>query len=490
MKAILVMFDSLNRRALSTYGATGVATPNFDRLARRSLTFDNSYCCSMPCMPARRDFHTGRPNFLHRSWGPLEPYDWSVPQMLGEHGVYTHLISDHHHYWEEGGANYHARYTSWENVRGQEGDNFLGQVAEVPPPEDGFGQEMLDTPYGRQYRRHEPVVSRPEMYPANLTFAKGLDFIDRNARQDNWLLHLEAFDPHEPFLCLDEHLNADREFFANYKGRRSNWPVYGAVKESAEEVEYVRRMYAALVRMCDQQLGRVLDAMDRHGLWEDTLLVVWTDHGFLLSEHGLWGKNDPPLYNEVCHTPFFVWDPRQGKAGERRQALVQPSIDLGPTLLRAFDLEVPAEMLGKDLTPVLAADNPVRTSGIFGYFAHWVNLTDGRYVYMRGREAGRDLHRYSINCSMMREPYPREWFGPELELSEPFKFTRGCRLLKMRTPVPKGLPTLLFDLHADPRQEHPIQDPVVEARLGEELRRHLQAVEAPPEQFASLGLPS
>ncbi len=71
MKAIMIMFDSLNQHMLPPYGCEWVHAPNFERLAGRCATFDNSYVGSMPCMPARRDLHTGRYNFLHRSWGPL-----------------------------------------------------------------------------------------------------------------------------------------------------------------------------------------------------------------------------------------------------------------------------------------------------------------------------------------------------------------------------------------------------------------------------------
>ena len=105
MKAIMVMFDSLNRHMLPPYGAKGIHAPNFERLAKRTVTFDNAYVGSMPCMPARRELHTGRLNLLHRSWGPLEPFDDSMPALLSEKGMYTHLISDHAHYWEDGGAN-------------------------------------------------------------------------------------------------------------------------------------------------------------------------------------------------------------------------------------------------------------------------------------------------------------------------------------------------------------------------------------------------
>ena len=89
MRAVMVMFDSLNRQMLPPYGCDWTVAPNFQRLAERTVTFDNCYAGSMPCMPARRELHTGRHNFLHRSWGPLEPFDDSVFEMMKKSGVYT-----------------------------------------------------------------------------------------------------------------------------------------------------------------------------------------------------------------------------------------------------------------------------------------------------------------------------------------------------------------------------------------------------------------
>ena len=80
MRVVFLLFDSLNRHVLAPYGGKRVATPNFSRLAERAITFDRHYVGSLPCMPARRDLHTGRLSFLHRSWGPLEPFDNSVPE--------------------------------------------------------------------------------------------------------------------------------------------------------------------------------------------------------------------------------------------------------------------------------------------------------------------------------------------------------------------------------------------------------------------------
>ena len=102
MRTVFLLFDSLNRLSLGPYGAKTVETPNFDRLADRSVTFDNHYVGSMPCIPARRDMQTGRLSFMHRSWGPMEPFDNSFPEILEEAGVYSHLITDHLQYFRDG----------------------------------------------------------------------------------------------------------------------------------------------------------------------------------------------------------------------------------------------------------------------------------------------------------------------------------------------------------------------------------------------------
>lgn len=79
MRAVTIMYDSLNRKYLPCYGKEDIVAPNFKRLEEKSVVFDNAYAGSLPCMPARRELHTGRYNFLHRSWSPLEPFDESMP---------------------------------------------------------------------------------------------------------------------------------------------------------------------------------------------------------------------------------------------------------------------------------------------------------------------------------------------------------------------------------------------------------------------------
>ena len=92
MRAIMLMFDTLTRNFLPNYGCDFTIMPNFKRLEDKCTTFDEFYGGSMPCMPARRELHTGKYNFLHRGWGPLEPYDVSCIQQLKNNGVYTQII--------------------------------------------------------------------------------------------------------------------------------------------------------------------------------------------------------------------------------------------------------------------------------------------------------------------------------------------------------------------------------------------------------------
>ena len=154
MKALMVMYDSLRRDLLSVYGGP-IPAPNFERLAAHTVCFDKSYVGSLPCMPARRELHTGRYNFLHRSWGPMEPYDDSMPEILKKHGIHSRLATDHYHYVEDGGCTYHSRYSSWSCYRGQESDNWVADLAPTPTE---FAPNQL-SPEGatgtlREMRRH------------------------------------------------------------------------------------------------------------------------------------------------------------------------------------------------------------------------------------------------------------------------------------------------------------------------------------------------
>jgi len=486
MKAIMVTYDSLNRRFLSPYGCDWVKTPNFQRLAERCTTFDRSYVGSLPCMPARRELHTGRLNFLHRSWGPMEPFDDSMPEILKKNNIYSHLTSDHGHYWEDGGCTYHTRYSSWECHRGQEGDPWKAVAGEVEIPEH-LGQLWRQDVVNRMYIQSEADQ------PQTKTFESGLAFLDTNHDADNWFLHVETFDPHEPFYVMPEY---QKLYESNYEGPLFDWPDYHTVKEEERPyVDHVRNMYAALVTMCDKNLGKILDKMDEYNLWEDTLLIVNTDHGFLLGEHDWWAKNSQViLYDDISRTPLFIYDPRCKKQG-RCDCLVQ-TIDLAPTVLEYFNLPVPEDMLGIPLRETIAYDTPIRETAIFGAHGMQIGCTDGDYTYMLApKEHNAPLYNYTLMPTHMRCMYPVEELQ-NIELSRTFSFTKGCRLIKTedynyyQNKPSDGIhnySTMLFNMKQDPLQLTAVQDAEKESYFSKEIVRHLKANDAPEEQYERMG---
>ena len=489
MKAIMVMFDSLNRHMLPPYGCDWVHAPNFQRLAERTVTFDRSFVGSMPCMPARRELHTGRLNFLHRSWGPLEPFDDSMPEILKARGTHTHLISDHYHYWEEGGCTYHTRYNNWEIARGHEGDPWKADLNEPKTPHPN--RRRGDNPWMHQDWVNRGYMQDEAQMPQAKTFAMGLEFLECNHQHDNWFLQLETFDPHEPYFVPQRFKDLYDHDFSQFD---DDWPGYAPVTDETRElIPHMRFLNAALISMCDHYLGTVLDKMDALGLWDDTMLIVNTDHGFLLGEHDWWAKCRMPFYNEIAHTPLFIWDPRSAVACERRQSLVQ-TIDLAPTLLEFFGAPIPDDMMGVPLRDTITDDTPVRDACLFGLFGGHVNCTDGNYVYMRAPEpdANRPLFNYTLMPTHMRHTFPVEELK-RTQLHGPFSFTKGCPVMQIDAtpesgPAVHDYTTALFDISRDPSQQQSLDAPDVERTMRAHLVALLRANDAPPEQFERLGL--
>jgi arylsulfatase A-like enzyme len=408
--------------------------------------------------------------------------------MLTRAGVTTHLATDHMHYWEDGGATYHTRYGTCTLVRGQQGDPWKGRVAD-PEPADDLRVQRRGT--WRQDRVNRQYLHDLADHPQTRTFDAGIEFMRDNADDQRWFVQIETFDPHEPFF-------SDPAFLSLYGGADEalpayDWPDYMQVVEDEAVQEQVRRHYSALVSLCDASLGRVLDAMDELRLWDDTMLLVCTDHGFLLGEQGWWGKSVPPWYDETIHTPLFIRDPRAPGEGEHRRALVQ-TIDIGPTLLDWFGVSASPDMEGVPLGGAVESDRPVREFGLFGGFGGHVSVTDGRYVYMRAsvRPDNSPLFEHTLMPTHMRGPFTSGELA-QAELAGPFPFSKGMPLL--RTPGhpmtnPYRFGTLLFDLEADPQQATPLVDDAVELRMADALVQLMRRNHAPQSQFVRLGLPA
>ena len=489
MRAVMVMFDSLDKHFLQCYGCEWTKTPNFNRLAEKTVRYEKFYVGSMPCMPARRELHTGRYCMLHRDWGPLEPFDDSMPEILKKNGIYTHLCTDHYHYFQDGGATYHNRFSSWEGFRGQEGDLWKGEVQDPDLSRlDDKAYESRKAFQGVGLRHDEVnrkyIVEEDDM-PQSKTFAAGLQFIRTNHKEDKWFLDIETFDPHEPFFCRG---NWSKLYPHEYHKKAYDWPQYKMADEDDETITHVRSEYAALVSKCDDSLGKVLDLFDEYDMWKDTMLIVCTDHGFLLGEHSWWGKS-APLYQEVSNTPFFIYDPRSHEKGVCKN--LAQTIDIAPTLLEFFGVGIPKDMQGEPLKRSYQKGKDMRETALYGFFGNSLCMTDGRYTFFRAPQKPELQYQYTLMPTIMDDRMEADIFKTA-ELAAPFSFTKGAKVLKIERKTTRKIPSmpydLLFDLETDPGQKQNIIDYELRARLAKKMKEAMKRTDAPKEAYARYGL--
>ena len=150
-------------------------------------------------------------------------------------------------------------------------------------------------------------------------------------------------------------------------------------------------------------------------------------------------------------------------------------------------------MVGRDLAGIVRDDSPVRDAAIFGYHGNRVNITDGQYVYLRANRTAdnQPLHTHTLMPTSMRGFKGN--LG-DVELAEPFSFTKGMRLLRipaggsLSQPVGGAVGDLLYDVHADARQQTPLDDLEVVERFSSQMAELMRECDAPPEQFVRMGL--
>lgn len=486
MRTVMLMFDTLTRNYLPNYGCTFTKMPNFERLSDCTVTFDEFYGGSMPCMPARRELHTGKYNFLNRGWGPLEPFDESCIDLLSRNGVYTHLVTDHTHYIEDGGATYHNRYDTYEFFRGQEGDRWVPRgEADLSFNTCKLNKNNISS---LQHLANRTRIQTEEEMPSVRCVSAGLDFLDHYHNQDNWFLQIECFDPHEPFYVPDKY----RELYDCVDAKDAfNFPAYGPVEDkyTEDDIANLRKEYCALLSMCDGQLGRVLDKLDQYDMWNDTMLIVNTDHGFFLGEHDFIGKNFPPMYDEVIHIPFFIHDPRAINAKGRRSVVAQ-TVDIPNTILGYFGLSFETETDGTDLLPTIQKDEAIHDTILYGIHGGQVNLYDGHFCYMKSTvDFDLPVYQETVMPTNMRGMFTPEQIDQAV-LVNGGRYSNKHQL--MRIPVVNiydrmKYPTVIYDKKKDPKQQYPLTDEALLQQMDEKLKAAMVQVDAPEWQFQRMG---
>ncbi len=507
MKVILILSDTVNKRFLPLWGGAPAHTPNLERLAGHGTVFDSHFCGSAPCMPARRDILTGRLNFLEKPWGGMEPFDVTLPGLLKEKNVFSSIVTDHVFYLNAGGENYLKDFSTWEVFRGQEHDPWA-----LAPNQNGMPSLEKDDSYMGEplthYRANRTRFHGDErLYPTPRTFQTAADFVRGNKDADNYFLWVEGFDPHEPYDAPEEYVKL---YGDDYDGPEFIYPRYGAPASeyTEKELRHLTHQYLGLLTMTDKYIGKLLDALDETNAWKDTMVVFTTDHGFMLGEKNYLCKNFMPAYNEVFEIPMIVSHPRYKPA--RVSALTQ-NIDLFPTILEFFGVDMaknPNPIHGKSLLPLLSGEaETLRDAALYGYFGKTVNVTDGRFCYLRAaaRPDNAPLFVYTAMPTTLRqfmgydtirpEDFCRIAAGPFLPWTDfpvfrfPGEIVHWSNWSQNFEKRPDCINTTrLYDCACDPEQLEPVEDAALHARYERLLVETMVRHDAPLEQYERLGL--
>ena len=487
MKTILVLMDTLNRRYLKTYNerAKGI-TPNINAFSKDCIIYDNHFIGSAPCMPARRDIFTGRMQFLERGWGGVEPFDITLPSVLRENGVFTHITTDHTHYFEIGGENYCYLFNTWDYHRGQEFDTWISRVNQPSVDPESYGKKSS------QYLLNRTKFTKESEYPSPRTFRSACSWVEQNKGADDFFLMVESFDPHEPFDCPEKY---HQMYNDNYVGREFCWPTYAEVTEPAEAVEHLEKCYLGTLSMADYWFGRLLETLKKNNMYEDTLIIFTTDHGHMLGEHGFTGKNIMHAYNEMAHIPLMIHFPGAKESGKRVKALTQ-NIDLMPTILQHHGCKIPERVKGMSLRDIAEDREKPREQVIYGWFGRAVNVYDGRYTYFRAPENRENspLYQYcAIPSTCWR--YFDERYAQAMEMGRFLPYTH-YPVYKIPALFPEDysgnieyvMTSMLFDLQNDYEQLNRLEDAEKEADMCKKLEAGMREAQAPEEQYVRLGL--
>jgi arylsulfatase A-like enzyme len=378
LNLIVLVSDTFRADNLEAYGSEWVQTPNLNQFARESVLFESFYPEGLPTIPLRRQLYTGRRIFPTHfyfqqdsvkipGWHELFLEDVTLSETLSAAGYDTALIADLPHLFKPG-RNFHRGFNYYEWIRGQEID-FYAQAPRSKPdfsslypaeylqalagaPGDARGGSDAFSAFLNQYlaNRKQWLKRAPSIAEATATSA--IAWLKENHDQGPFYLHVEAFDPHEPW-------DPPAEFLSKYLKTKTahSWPEppYGNVKVPEEGVTRLRANYAGEASNVDHWYGQVLATIKSLGLYDNSIIVFLADHGALLNEQEQWVKGPEKLRKQVTHVPLLVHLPKNQYAGKRVSGFAQTA-DVLPTVLGRLNLKAPARVTGEDLWPYITGE--------------------------------------------------------------------------------------------------------------------------------------
>jgi arylsulfatase A-like enzyme len=407
---LFIAVDDL-RPQLHCYGRSEMVTPNIDRLAAEGRLFSRHYVQVPTCGASRCAMLTGQ--------YPSQPGDYdnnaflrlpseepqaaiSMPRLFRTHGYKTVSLGKITHApdgrredgtlelpfaWDSAGVPAGKWKTGWDAFFAY-ADGSTRIPGQTPATERA---DVSDEGYPDGLIADAAIAELNELQGEPFFLAVGFfkPHLPFNAPAQYWDLYnpdrLPAPASTRPPTNVDPaiSLHASGELTPRYTGLDQPGTV------SEDEARRLRHAYSACVSYVDAQIGRVLDEVDRLGLSDNTIIVLWGDHGWHLGEHGVWGKHT--LHDVALHSPLIVRVPNMTAPGTATDALVE-SVDIFPTLAKICRLPAPADLDGASFAEVLSNPESLGKETVLGFWAggRAHSIRTPRYRFTQWQERGEE----------------------------------------------------------------------------------------------------
>lgn len=429
---LFVMTDQHRFDCLGINGNKIIKTPNLDRIGNEGANFRCAYSSTPTCTPARAGLLTGLSPWHHGMLGYGEVakrYPLEMPRVLREAGYQTLMVGKTHWGTTRNGHGFHQmlldehcpcgnhpmleaheRGVTPNGFRSDYESWFWREAPNLDPHATGLGWNDFDG---------APFALPEELHATRWTGDSAIRFLETYRGTDPFFLKVSFIRPHSPYdppaRWLNQYANADlprqavAPWAAKYEARNSSGPDIWHGRLSDEQVHRSRAAYYGSVSFVDEQVGRLLDALERSGRFEDTLILFTSDHGDMLGDQNLWRKSY--AYDQSAHIPMMMRWPDGLLSGKRGQVIAQPVElrDVLPTLLDAANHKTEAQPDGKSLLSLARG----QSSGWREYIDlehdvcyspdnHWSALTDGQWKYIfHARDGAQQLfHLTSDPCEL------------------------------------------------------------------------------------------